>query len=129
VLLIEDNLLNTELATDILQAHRFEVCHAQTAEEGVRLARTISPDLILMDISLPGMDGLEATRALKADPLTCRVPVIALTAHAMKGDAELARQAGCDGYLTKPIDTRHFPSQIAGFMAAAPQDSRREKRS
>jgi two-component system, cell cycle response regulator DivK len=119
ILLIEDNPLNLELATDLLEAHDYIVSQAQTAEEGLRLARETSPDLILMDISLPGMDGLEAARGLKSDPLTRHLPVIALTAHAMKGDAELAREAGCDGYLTKPIDTRQFPAQVAGFIAAA----------
>src|SRR5437667_5282270 len=113
ILIIEDNLLNLELATDLLEANGFAVVQAQNAEMGLRLAREISPDLVLMDLSLPGMDGLQATQALKSDPLTRHLMVIALTAHAMKGDSEITLQAGCDGYLTKPIDTRIFVDTIA----------------
>lgn len=119
ILVIEDNPLNRELVTDVLEASRFRVTQAQTAEEGLRLARELLPDLILMDISLPGMDGLEATRALKADPVTSRLPVIALTAHAMRGDEQIALQAGCDGYLSKPMDTRTLPETLASFIKAA----------
>src|SRR5258707_12054716 len=103
VLIIEDNQLNLELITDLLEAKGFSILQARNAEDGLRLARQKLPDLILMDISLPGMDGLAATRTLKADPATCRLPVIALTAHAMRGDEAVALAAGCDGYLTKPI--------------------------
>src|SRR5262245_19423206 len=119
ILVIEDNSMNLELVTDLLEASNFVVCHARTAEEGLRLARELKPDLILMDISLPGIDGLAATARLKADPANRHLPVIALTAHAMKGDEEIARNAGCDGYLTKPIDTRNFATQVAAFIAAA----------
>jgi len=119
ILVIEDNAANLELVTDVLEASRFRVTPARTAEEGLRLARELLPDLILMDLSLPGMDGLAATRVLKADAATCHLPVVALTAHAMRGDAAMALQAGCDGYLVKPIDTRTFPETIAALVTAA----------
>src|SRR5882762_8274231 len=119
ILLIEDNALNVELATDLLVVRGFQVAHAVTAEEGLRLAAQTLPDLILMDLSLPGMDGLVATKALKANPATSRIPVIALTAHAMRGDQEIAFEAGCDGYLAKPIDVRSFALKVFEFIAAA----------
>jgi two-component system, cell cycle response regulator DivK len=125
VLVIEDNLLNLELVTDLLEAGDFKVWQARTAEEGIRLAREAMPDIVLMDLGLPGMDGLEATRALKTDPTTCRVPIIALTAHAMRGDKDVACAAGCDGYLTKPIDTRTFAADVAHFITSARADDSR----
>lgn len=111
--------MNLELVTDLLEANQFSVVPARTAEEGLRLARELLPDLILMDLSLPGMDGLAATRAIKADPVTCQVPVVALTAHVMRGDEAAALKAGCDGYLSKPIDTRTFPAKVGEFIAIA----------
>jgi CheY-like chemotaxis protein len=122
VLVVEDNLLNLELVTDLLEASGHIVSHARTAEEGLRLAQQILPEVILMDLSLPGMDGLAATKALRANPATGHLPIIALTAHAMKGDDVSALNAGCDGYLTKPIDTRTFVARVLEFIAAA--DSR-----
>ena len=122
ILVVEDNLLNLELVTDLLEAAGFIVCRAPTAEEGLRAARELSPDLILMDLSLPGLDGLAATRTLRADPATRHLTIIALTAHAMRGDEALALGAGCNGYMTKPIDTRTFAAKVAAFIAAA--DSR-----
>jgi CheY-like chemotaxis protein len=119
ILVIEDNAANLELVTDVLEASRFRVTPAYTAEEGLRLARELLPDLILMDLSLPGMDGLAAARALKADAVTRHLSIVALTAHAMRGDATLALHAGCDGYLVKPIDTRTFSETIASFVTAA----------
>ena len=119
ILIIEDNLLNLELATDLLEANGFVVSSAQTAEEGLRMAREILPDLVLMDFSLPGMDGLSATKNLKADPTTRHLAVVGLTANAMKGDEELALNAGCDGYLTKPIDTRTFIAAVTKFIESA----------
>lgn len=119
ILVIEDNLLNLELATDLLEANGFVVSSAPTAEEGLRLARALLPDLVLMDFSLPGMDGLSATKHLKADPATRHLTVVGLTANAMKGDEEIALNAGCDGYLTKPIDTRTFIAAVTKFIAAA----------
>jgi CheY-like chemotaxis protein len=125
ILIIEDNPLNLELATDLLEAKGFAVLQARTAEEGLRMAREVSPDLVLMDFSLPGMDGLCATQVLKADPATRHLIVVGLTAHAMKGDEEIALRTGCDGYLTKPIDTRTFAATVSDFIASA--NSRRRK--
>lgn len=119
ILIVEDNPMNMELATDLLEASGYIVIQAVTAEEGINLARAEFPDLILMDVGLPGMDGLEATGVLKQDPTTKDVPVIAMTAHAMKGDKEKAVAAGCDGYITKPIDTREFPKTVARFIESA----------
>ena len=115
ILIIEDNLLNLELATDLLEANGFVVYSAQTAEEGLRLAHELLPDLVLMDFSLPGMDGLSATKNLKQNPATRQLIVAGLTANAMKGDEELALAAGCDAYLTKPIDTGKLLEQIKVF--------------
>jgi CheY-like chemotaxis protein len=119
ILVIEDNLLNLELVTDLLEAAGFAVIPAPTAEEGLRLAHEMATDLVLMDLTLPGMDGLVATRLLKADPATRHLPVVALTARAMKGDEAIVLDAGCDGYLTKPIDTRTFAGTVSAFIAAA----------
>ena len=119
ILIIEDNLLNLELATDLLEANGFAVASAPTAEEGLQLARELEPDLVLMDFGLPGMDGLSATKNLKTDPATRHLTIVGLTAHAMKGDEELALSAGCDGYLTKPIDTRTFVATVKNFLAFA----------
>jgi len=121
VLLIEDNPINMELATDLLEGSGFEVVTAQDAELGINLARETQPSLILMDLSLPGMDGLEATKALKADPQTAAIPIVAVTAHAMKGDEQKALDAGCEGYITKPIDTRMFPMLVMQFLEQAVQ--------
>jgi CheY-like chemotaxis protein len=119
VLVIEDNALNLELVTDLLEARGFVVLQARAAEEGLRLAREALPDLILMDLSLPGMDGLTATQELRAGPATRSIPVVALTAHAMRGDEQAALRAGCDGYLSKPIDTRSFVEALTSFMHVA----------
>jgi CheY-like chemotaxis protein len=118
ILIIEDNRLNLELATDLLEANGFVVASAATAEEGLQRARDLLPDLVLMDFGLPGMDGLTATKNLKADPATRHLTIVGLSAHAMKGDEELALYAGCDGYLTKPVDTRTFVATIAKFIGA-----------
>jgi CheY-like chemotaxis protein len=119
VLLVEDNPLNLELATDLLEACGIEVISANTGETAVKLAQEQMPNLILMDLSLPGMDGLQATAALKAHPETRSIPVVAVTAHAMKGDEQKALAAGCEGYITKPIDTRMFPTLVAEFLRRA----------
>jgi len=92
------------------------VIDSGTAEEGIERAKAEQPDLILMDVNLPGMDGLSATTLLKAEARTKHIPVVALTAHAMKGDEERMHQAGCDGYMSKPIDTRSFPGLVARFL-------------
>jgi CheY-like chemotaxis protein len=109
--------MNLELATDLLEANGFIVSSAPTAEEGLKLARNTMPDLILMDIGLPGMDGLSAAQDLKANPATHDLTVVALSAHAMKGDTEIALRAGCAGYMTKPINTRTFVDTVTRFMA------------
>ena len=116
VLLIEDNLMNMELATDLLEAAGFQVLKAERAEDGIAMAVAQQPDIILMDIALPGMDGLEATRRIKQDARTARIPIVALTASAMRGDDDRARSAGCCGYIAKPIDTRRFAKTVAAFM-------------
>ncbi len=116
ILIVEDNLMNLELATDLLEAAGYYVLHAPTAREGIDTAKTAAPDAILMDIDLPDMNGLEATRLLKADPLTRDIPVAALSAFAMKEDRDNAREAGCVGYLTKPIDTRKFAGMVAELI-------------
>lgn len=123
ILIIEDNQLNLELITDLLEVNGFAVVSASTAEEGLRMARELAPDLILMDFSLPGMDGLCATKTLKTDPATCQLTIVGLSANAMKGDETSALEAGCEGYLTKPINTRTFIPTITRFLKAA--DSRR----
>ena len=119
ILIVEDNSMNMELATDLLELAGYLVIQADMAEEGIRLAKAESPDLVLMDISLPGMDGLEATAVLKQDSTTRDIPVIAMTAHAMKGDKEEALAAGCAGYIAKPIETREFPKDVARFIDSA----------
>lgn len=117
ILVIEDNPLNLELVTDLLEACGFTVRQSRTATDGLRAAREMAPDLVLMDFGLPDMHGLSATQILKSDPATRHLPVIALTAHAMKGDEASALQAGCDGFLTKPIDTRTFAATVRYFLS------------
>jgi CheY-like chemotaxis protein len=119
ILIVEDNLLNMELATDVLEAAGYRVRQAGTAEEGIAEAKSSAPALILMDVALPGMDGLTATRLLKQDPETQGIPVVILTAHAMKGDERAALEAGAVGYLAKPINTRTFPASLATILARA----------
>lgn len=118
VLVIEDNVPNMELAVDLLEVAGFEVLQATDAQEGIALAREEQPDVIVMDVGLPGMDGLEATAALKRDPATQHIPILVATSHAMKGDKEEAIAAGCDGFITKPIDTRSFAKAVAGLVRA-----------
>ncbi|MCC7263192.1 MAG: response regulator [Candidatus Latescibacteria bacterium] len=124
ILVIEDQPLNLELVRDLLEMGGYVVWSATDAEEGLTLARTAQPDLILMDISLPGMDGLTATRKLKEDSATQQIPVVALTAHAMKGDQEKAQAAGCAGYLTKPVDTRTFVQQVSNYLKGSGRQER-----
>jgi len=116
ILIIEDNPLNLELVFDLLEIEGYDILQAETGYDGIELAKTEKPDLIVMDIQLPGMDGLSATRLLKADPETMDIPIVALTANAMKGDDQKVFDAGCTGYIPKPIDTRKLPEQIAGFL-------------
>ena len=116
ILVVEDNKLNLELATELLKSSGYTVLQSRSAEEGLRVAREQRPDLILMDVRLPGMDGLAAVRVLKQDPDTRMIPAVAMTAQAMRGDEEAARDAGFDAYVTKPIDTRAFPRVIARLL-------------
>ncbi|MGA2480079.1 MAG: response regulator [Spirochaetia bacterium] len=118
VLIVEDNPLNLELARDLLEAAGFEVISAKTAKEGLEQIRLHLPDLVLLDIALPDMDGLEAVRRIKADPVLAAIPVVALSAHAMTRDRDLALKAGCDGYITKPIDTRKFAPEVSSYSTA-----------
>jgi two-component system cell cycle response regulator DivK len=120
VLIIEDNPANMTLATFLLQSAGHSVIAARDAETGLTLARAQQPDLVLMDIQLPGMDGLEATALLKGDEATRDIPVVALTALAMKGDEERIRAAGCDGYIAKPLAYRDFLATISWHLAKAP---------
>jgi len=117
ILVIEDNALNLKLVRSLLMLEDYEVVEAVNAETGIQLAKEQRPDLILMDIQLPGMDGLSATRKLKADPDVTAIPVVALTAYAMLGDEQKALEAGCAGYISKPLDTKEFPRLIARFLA------------
>jgi len=117
ILIVDDNPANLKLARVLLTGEGFEARTALNAEEALVLLREFRPKLILMDIQLPGMDGLELTRRLKSDPSTRDIVILALTAYAMKGDEERAREAGCDGYVTKPIDTRALPGVLAGYLS------------
>ncbi len=119
VLVVEDNPANMTLAKFLLESVGHTVLSAIDAESGVILATTEQPDLILMDIQLPGMDGLQATGLLKADPGTRSIPVIALTALAMKGDEERILGAGCDGYIAKPLDYKQFLAKISTLVPVA----------
>ncbi len=117
VLIVEDNPTNMTLAVFLLQSVGHTVLSAMDAEVGLTLARDEQPDLILMDIQLPGMDGLEATALLKQDATTRAIPVIALTALAMKGDEQRIRAAGCDGYIAKPMRYQEFLATIGSNLA------------
>lgn len=117
ILIVEDNPSNMKLFSLILDAMGHVVIESSDAAEGIRLAQSEVPDLILMDIQLPGMDGLEATRRLKSDPVTQSIKVVALTAFAMKGDEARMRAAGCDDYIAKPIRHAEFVERITGLLA------------
>lgn len=116
ILIVEDNPTNLKLASQILEMEGWIVVQATDAEQAQEFLQHMSPDLILMDIALPGMDGLTLTRRIKADKKLQCIPVVAMTAFAMKGDDRKAFAAGCDGYITKPIDTRKFSRQVAAFL-------------
>jgi two-component system cell cycle response regulator DivK len=119
VLIVDDNALNIELAAFVLEAAGFIVDVAMDATQVRPRIDAARPDLILMDIQLPGVDGLEVTRQLKSDPATQGIAVAAFTAFAMKGDEAKMRAAGCDGYIAKPIDVRTFASQVSACLGAA----------
>ncbi len=119
ILVVDDNATNLKLASEVLEMEGHEVLRAMDAEHALIVLRGSVPDLILMDIALPGMDGLELTRRLKSDERLRTVPIVALSAFAMKGDEEKALASGCDGYITKPISTRTFPAQVRAFLGGA----------
>jgi CheY-like chemotaxis protein len=121
ILIVDDNPANTKLVSFLLTKRGYDVRCAQGAEEAMELLRTFRPVLILMDMQMPGIDGFELTRRLKADPATRAITIVAVTAFAMKGDEQRVRDAGCDGYLVKPIDTRTLPQVIASYVAAGTQ--------
>ena len=116
ILIVDDNPANLKLARVLLTADGYQVRVATDAEDALAVLREFTPRLILMDLQLPGMDGLTLTRRLKNDPVTHDIAVIALTAYAMKGDEQKAREAGCDGYISKPIDTRTLAATVDSFL-------------
>jgi two-component system, cell cycle response regulator DivK len=126
ILVIDDNAINLKLVRVLLTSAGYEVRVAIDAEDAMQVLESFRPRLILMDLQLPGKDGLTLTRELKAAPETSDIVIIALTAYAMKGDEERALAVGCDGYVTKPIDTRGLPGRIAAYLAAGttPRPSR-----
>jgi two-component system, cell cycle response regulator DivK len=116
ILIVEDNERNLKLLRDVLEYAGYDVRTARTAEDGITLAVSEPPDLVLMDLQLPGIDGMEALRRLRASPLTAGIPVVAVTAQAMKHDRERALEVGFDGYVEKPISVRAFPDQVRRFL-------------
>ncbi len=121
ILIVEDNEMNRDMLSRRLERRGFEIVMAVDGGEGVAMARTELPDLVLMDMSLPVMNGWEATQAIRADPATAHLPVIALTAHSMPGDREKAMAAGCDDYDTKPVDLPRLLSKMAAFGVEPPE--------
>ena len=119
ILLVEDNPVNRRLAEFLLRSQGYQVRSATTAQEAFDTIKAERPDLILMDVQLPGMDGLEATKKLKEEPTTRDIPVVAVTSYAMKGDREKALAAGCSGYITKPIDKDTFVQEVATVLASS----------
>lgn len=121
VLLVEDNEKNMKLARDLLRFHGFETIEATNAEDGIALARERRPGLVLMDIQLPGIDGVTALGRLRADAATAQIPIVAMTASVMKEDRERFETAGFDGFLMKPIDVRAFPGQVRDYLTRGRQ--------
>lgn len=117
ILYIEDDFQNRVLVRRVLEASGFSVIEAETGAEGIQLARKLKPDLILMDINLPEMDGYEVTAHLKKLDAFAHIPIVAMTANVMKGDREKTQNAGCDGYIPKPIDVDRLPEQINEFLS------------
>jgi two-component system cell cycle response regulator DivK len=116
ILIVDDNEINLKLSRLVLQTEGYDVRTARDAEEALSVLTDFKPHLILMDIQMPGMDGLSLTKQLKADPATRNVMIVAMTAYAMKGDEQKALKSGCDGYIPKPIDTRKLPGHIAEII-------------
>ena len=121
ILIVDDNMANTKLVSFLLASAGYVIETAATAAEALARVEARLPSLVLMDIQLPGMDGFALTRKLRADTRSRDVIIVALTAYAMKGDEKMAFDAGCDGYVTKPIDTRTFPALVADFLAGRRQ--------
>ncbi len=121
ILIVDDNPVNMKLIRVLLAGEGYDVRTAADAQEALNILKELHPDLILMDIQLPGIDGLELTRRLKSDPATRDIAILGLTAYAMKGDEERILAAGCDGYIPKPIDTRTLPHLIAGYLQKTPE--------
>jgi two-component system cell cycle response regulator DivK len=121
ILIVDDNQANLKLARVLLTGEGYQVRTAADAKEALAVLKEFRPRLILMDLQLPGMDGLQLTRVIKSDPTTAGTIIIALTAYAMKGDEEKALSAGCEGYITKPIDTRTLPAVIAKYLSPLTQ--------
>jgi len=117
ILVVEDNEKNLKLVRDVLEYAGYDVRVARTAEDGITLAVKEPPDLVLMDLQLPGMDGMEALRRLRENPRTADIPVVAVTAQAMKQDRERVLDAGFNGYVEKPISVRAFPDQVRSFLS------------
>ena len=117
VLVVEDEKDNMDLFCQILEFHGCQVLKAEDGREAINMTQSEEPDLILMDLSLPALDGWEATRTIKAIPHLANIPIIALTAHAMVGDRERALQAGCDGYISKPIEVARFYDDLQKYLA------------
>lgn len=117
ILIVDDTPANLKLARVLFQSEGYAVMTAENAEQALVVLAATRPALILMDLQLPGMDGLELTRRIKADPATRDVVILALTSYAMKGDEEKALAAGCDGYYSKPIDTQELPRVVARYLA------------
>ena len=125
ILIIEDNERNLKLVRDVLQFNGFRTAEARTAEEGLALARSRAPDLVLLDLQLPGIDGMEAFQKLRESPPTAATPVVAVTAFAMKDDRERVLRAGFNGYLEKPISVRELHQQVRAFLTGMePNDDR-----
>jgi CheY-like chemotaxis protein len=116
ILVIEDNKLNMKLVKELISIGKYRMLEANDAESGIQQIREQQPDLVLMDIQLPGMDGLSATKIIKEDPALKDIPIIGLTSYAMQGDKEKALAAGCTGYITKPIDTRKFLETVSEYL-------------
>lgn len=116
ILIVDDNIDNLKLTEMLLACEGYQVRTAEDAEQALEVLRGYHPGIILMDVQLPGMDGLDLTRRLRQNPSFRTVPIVALTAYAMPGDEANARAAGCDGYITKPIDTRVFPALIRQYL-------------
>ena len=117
ILVVEDNPVNMELVRDLLEINEHEVLEATNGQAAIEIASREKPDLILMDIQLPGIDGLEAARIISGNADLSNIPIVALTAFAMKTDENKARESGCVGFITKPIDTREFPRLVKGYIS------------